>query len=406
MPIVTKLELPVFDYTDPAMVGERFHRTMSELRAQGTMALGPYGPIFLDRDSVEFFLRDAHTQTPGRPMAQMFALGDGVLGEIVDRNILNVDGPDHRRLRNLITPAFTPRAVAGYRQSMRTLFGELLAEVEQYGDCEFVSTFGKPYPSRVIASVLGAPAEDAERLHHWSHWIESQFDIARLVREREQVERAIEEAIAYTVELLARRRGDPGEDIISRLMSTGVEQDRLSDLELQDLVIGVLGGGVDSVQSQLAHMVRLFAEQPEQWQLLHERPELVPAAVEEVMRYEPMLPFTARILLEDTVHGDVELPAGSVVMLCIFTANREGDSDDEDLDRFDIAASRASTKPITFGVGPHYCLGSMLARAELEEALAQLSARFETLRLNGEPSYGSITGIYGLQRLPISFTTR
>ncbi len=406
MSIATKLELPVFDYTNPEMVGERFHETMKDLRAQGPVALGPYGCLFLERAAVEFFLRLPNTMTPGKPMTQMFSLGDGALRELVERNILNTEGADHRRLRNLINPTLSPRAVAGRREMMRRLFGELLAAVEQEGHCEFVSALAKPYPSQVIAIVLGAPIEDAPRLHHWSHWIERQFDIAGLVRERELVERAVEELFAYTAELLSERRANPGEDLVSRLMAAGVEQDKLSDLELRDLVIDVLGGGVDTVQSQLAHMIRLFAEHPEQWQLLRERPELVPAAVEESMRYEPILPFTARILLEDTVYDEIELPAGSAVMLSLFSANRDIETDEGDPNTFDITASRGSVKPITLGVGPHFCMGASLARAELEEALTQLSERLETLRLEGEPNYGSITGIYGLEQLHIAFTTQ
>jgi cytochrome P450 len=402
MEIVTKLELPIFDYTDPSMTGERFHRTVTALSAEHQMALGPYGCIFFDRQAVDFFLRHPGTITPGRPMTQMFALGDGALSELIERNILNVEGDVHRRLRNLVNPPLTPRAVHAYRPLLRALFSELLAAVECERVVEFVSAVAKPYPARVIAALLGAPPEDAEQIQHWSHWIERQFDIAVLATESEKVETAVQELFAYLSRLLRRHRQAPGEDIVSRLLHTGVERDRLSDLELFHLVANLLGGGVDTVQSQLAQMLRLFAEHPEQWQLIREQPASIPTAIEEAARFCPILPFTARVLVEDVDYRGVEFPAGTVVMLCIYTANRDLDGDRANAHSFDIRARR-SPRPLTFGVGSHYCMGANLAQAELEEALSLLSARFSTVRPVGEPVYGSITGIYGLESLPLAF---
>jgi cytochrome P450 len=158
-------------------------------------------------------------------------------------------------------------------------------------------------------------------------------------------------------------------------------------------------GGVDTTQSQLAHAIRLFAGRPEQWRLLAEEPDLAPQAVEEVLRYEPITPFTARIMVEDLEYRDVTFPEGTVVMVCAFTGNRDGGGG---LHEFDITADRSGVgKPLTFGAGVHYCLGANIARAELQEALRFLAPRMRGLELDGEPELGSITGIYGLDRLPI-----
>ena len=203
------------------------------------------------------------------------------------------------------------------------------------------------------------------------------------------------EFYAYAGDLLNRRREDPGEDLISTLIAAEQEGDRLSDVELVNLVLNVLVGGVDTTQSQLAHALRLFSGHPEQWERLAAEPELVPRAVEEVLRFEPITPFTARIAMEDVVYRDITFPEGTVVLVCAFTGNRDGEPD-----AFDITAERKA-KPLTFGAGVHYCLGANLARAELQEALTFLAPRMPGLALDGEPEYGTIDGIYGLDALPV-----
>ena len=249
---------------------------------------------------------------------------------------------------------------------------------------------------------MGAPLEDAPRLHEWSNLIQRQFDPPSLMNERDAIERACGEFYEWSAELIERRRGDPGDDLISTLIAAEQEGDRLSDVECQNLVLNVLVGGVDTTQSQLAHGLHVFASHPEQWALLAERPELAPAAVEELLRYEPITPFTARLLHEEVEFRDVTFPADTVVMVCAFTGNRDGV--EADPQAFDITAERGSAKPLTFGAGIHYCLGANLARAELQEALAFLPGRMPGLALAGEPELGSIHGIYGLERLPLTWT--
>ena len=140
------------------------------------------------------------------------------------------------------------------------------------GRCEFVEAFAKPYPSLVIATVMGAPLTDAPRLHHWSNWIQKQFDAEALMTERELIEEAVVEFYDYADALLAARRDDPGEDLVSTLLAAEADGDRLSDVECVNLVLNVLIGGVDTTQSQLAHAVRLLAEHPEQWAALRADP--------------------------------------------------------------------------------------------------------------------------------------
>jgi cytochrome P450 len=405
MMAVTELELPSFDYADPELRGERFHSAMRELREQSWIASMPLGFATLEREAGEFFLRSKSFTFPGLKIAEIFGIDDGPLWEEIRRNVLHINGRDHGRLRGLVNPAFTPRAVEQWRPAMRGFLAELWARVEADRRCEAVAALCKPYPSQVIATVMGAPLEDAGRLWDWSNLIQRQFGMS-IVEERAQIEQAVSEFYDYAGALLARRRDDPGEDLISALIAAEHERsgdeaagrgrrDRLSDVELVNLVLNVLVGGVDTTQSQLAHALRLFSDHPDQWALLAERPELAPRAVDEVLRFEPITPFTARIAMEDVEYRDILFPEGTVVLVCAFTGNRDGEPDG-----FDITAERKAN-PLTFGAGIHYCLGANLARAELQEAVNFLAPRTQGLALDGEPEYGTIDGIYGLDALPI-----
>jgi cytochrome P450 len=421
MALVGELDLASFDYTDPELRGERFHEAMRELAEQGWLAQGPYGYVVLDREAGEFFLRTRSAIFPGMKIAELFGVSEGPLWEEMKANILHVNGPDHTRLRALVNPALTPRAVERWRPAMRGFLRELFAAVADSRHCEFVGAFAKPYPSQTIATVMGAPLSDAPRLHHWSNWIQRQFDAASMLNERDGIEQAVSEFYEYARALIAARRDDPRDDLISTLLaatyrpspadapagdasvaaSSPRTAEKLSEDECVNLVLNVLIGGVDTTQSQLAHAIRLLAEHPDQWAELVADPALAGAAVEEALRYEPITPFTARITVEEVTYRDVTFPADTIVMVCAFTGNRDGVG--ERPDAFDIAAERPKARVLTFGAGVHYCLGANLARAELEEGLRFLAEQMPELALDGECEYESILGIYGLSRLPIRF---
>jgi cytochrome P450 len=399
MALVTELELPELDYLAEDLKGERFHEVMNELRARSWLAAAPIGFFVLDREAAAFFLRTKSATFPGMKIAELFAVEEGPLLEQMRRNILHINGDAHRRLRNLVNPAFTPRAADRWRPAMREFLDRLWAPLADAGRCEFVGAVAKPYPSLTIATVMGAPLEDAPKLYEWSNLIQRQFDGPSLLNEREAIERACAEFYDWAGSLIERRRDDPGDDLISTLIAASHEGDRLSDVECMNLVLNVLVGGVDTTQSQLAQALRLFAADPEQWELLASRPDLAPQAVEETLRFEPITPFTARLLHEEVEYRGVTFPVDTVVMVAAFAGNRDGVEGDPET--FDITADRGEAKPLTFGAGIHYCLGANLARAELQEALAFLPARMPGLELDGQPELGSIHGIYGLERLPL-----
>jgi cytochrome P450 len=394
--LVTDLELPDLDFSDPDLVGDAYHRRLASVRAQGWLARSPVAYLVLDRAAGEFFLRARATAFPGRQIAELFGVTSGPLFEHIDANVLNLSDDTHRRLRSIVSGAFTPAVANRWRPVMREILEQVWAGLDASGLAEFVGAFAKQYPALTIAAILGAPAEDAPRLHGWSTWVQKQFDIRALSTDLARIEAAVVEVNAYVESLLA---APPDQStLLGAMQAAEAEGDRLSHAECVNLAVNVLAGAIDTTQSQLSHGMHLFAVQPEQWKLVAESPELVPAAVTEVLRVEPVTPFTARICLEDIEYDDVVFPAGTIVAICAERGNREGDED------FDIAADHDG-RLLTFGAGPHFCLGANLARAELEEALAFLAPRMPDLRLDGPVRFGGIEGIYGIEALPLSWST-
>lgn len=399
MALVTELDLPTLDLGAPDLTGEVYHERLAELRRHGWIASSPLALLVLDREAGEFFLRSRATAFPGREIAALFGITSGPLYEHIAANLLNLTGDDHRRLRRIVASRFSPAAADRWRPTMRSILEELWAELDGTNTSELVASLAKPYPARTIAAVLGAPPEDAPKLHEWSNWVQRQFDIRALSSDLARIERAIVESFEYVDALLAARRAEPADDLLSTLLTAEDEGDRLSHHECVNLALNVLAGGVDTTQSELSHALYLFASHPDQWQLLADSPELVPQAVQEVLRFEPITPFTARICIEQIEHRDVVFPAGTIVAICVERANREGVGGES----FDITAEREG-RLLTFGTGPHFCLGANLARAELEEAIAFLGPRLPDLAIDGEVSRAGIEGVYGFESLPLRWS--
>ena len=400
MTAVTEMELPRFEYLDPDLHGDRFHETMQRLRERSWLASSEFGYFVLDREAAGFFLRSRSATFPGIQMFELLGINEGPLRESLSSNILVLNGDQHTRLRKLVHPHFTPKAADRYRPAMRAFLAELWDDVSDRGRCDFVTDFAKPYPARMIATVVGAPIEDAQELHRLSNLLQSQFDAIALMTRRDELEQAAAEFDAYVRRLVDERRSSPGDDLVSAMIAVEEEGDRLSDEECVSLLRDALNGGIDTTQSALAHGVRLFAGNPDQWAALGADASLAPQAAEEVLRYEPVAPFTTRVMLEDVEFRGITFPAGTVVFASAWNANREAEGD-SDPHRFDIMAERGAAKSLTFGAGPHFCMGANLARAELQEALSFLARRWKRIELDGEPVYDTITGLYGMRSLPV-----
>jgi cytochrome P450 len=247
-----------------------------------------------------------------------------------------------------------------------------------------------------------APDFSADRYHGQLAQVRAQGWLARsplayLVLDREAGE-FFRRLRALVGPAFTPRAADRWRPVMRDLLAAEDDGERLSPAECVNLVVNVLAGAIDTTQSQLGHALRLFAAHPGQWEALAADPALVPRAVQEVLRFEPITPFTARICTADLEHRGVTFPAGTIVAICSERANREEPGGED----FDITARRDG-RLLTFGAGAHYCLGANLARAELEEALAFLAPRMPGLAAGGPARLGGVEGIYGIDELPLSW---
>ena len=399
MPLASELELPSFDHTDPQLGDERYRTAMAQLEGHdGWLAAGPFGFIVLEHEAGEFFLRTKDAVFPGLRIAELFGISDGPLHTEIVNNIININGDDHRRLRNLVNPALARRALERYRPAMKNFLEQLLAGISPDGRSEFIDAFAKPYPSLVIAELMGAPLQDAPRLHHWSAWIQRQFDPQSLLSERDLIEQAVAEFYVYEDELIARRRDQPGDDLISALIQAEAAGDRLSNDELRNLILNILVGGVDTSAEPVGARGPVARRAPG---AVAGAPQRSASPRGSGDRGSASLRADHPIHRPNRDRGD-RVPRRGVCArnsraVSAWHANRSGGAPDS----FDITVERPRSRVLTFGAGIHYCLGANLARLEMQEAIGFLGERIKRIELDGAPEFGTPSGIYGLESLPL-----
>jgi cytochrome P450 len=317
--------------------------------------------------------------------------------------LLFMEGADHHRLRRLVSKAFTPRAVETLRPFTRSVIRGLVDAVFDQGRCDAVPSLCNPFPIPVICALVGIEPDRIDDMSRWagSILLALRFDAGTFLKEIEQAHAELDD---YIDQLIVARRKSPRDDLLSRLIAVEEAGDTLSTAELQAVVAMMLVAGTDTTRNQLANLIHTFAEHPNEWARVRTRPELVPNGVEEAIRWEPATQAIPRFALEDIELEDLLIPKGSLVALMSVSANHD-ESALPGAERFDVTReSPEGWQLLTFGGGIHYCLGANLARVELTEALAELSSRFETLRLVGTPvphPAGSV--IMGYQSLPIAW---
>ncbi|MFG2299748.1 cytochrome P450 [Actinacidiphila glaucinigra] len=314
--------------------------------------------------------------------------------------LLDLEAPDHTRIRRLVSKAFTPRTVERLTPTVQRLAGELVERLVAEGGGDLVAMVAEPLPVAVIAEMLGIPAADRHLLRPWSADIVGMFELNPSEEAARKAVRASEEFSAYLRELIAERRKTPGEDLISALIAAHDEGDRLSEQEMVSTCVLLLNAGHEATVNTTANGWWTLFRHPAQLVELRAAPEeLLPTAIEELLRFDTPLQMFERWVLDDIEVGGTVIPRGSEVALLFGSANRDPERFAEP-DRLDL--SRADNPHITFGAGIHYCLGAPLARIELAASFTELLRRAPRLELAAEPAWNEGYVIRGLRELRVT----
>jgi cytochrome P450 PksS len=315
------------------------------------------------------------------------------------RNMLDLDPPDHTRLRGLVQKAFTPRLVERMRERVASLTGELLDAALRRGRVDLIRDYALPIPTTIIAEMLGVPAGDRHRFHRWSEVIvatsPSGLGMAKAIP-------SVFFFLRYIRRLVRARRAEPRDDLVSALAQAEEAGDQLSEDELLAMIFLLLVAGHETTVNLIGNGALALMKHPGQMERLRGDPSLAKSAVEELLRYEsPLATATERFAREDIPIGGVVIPRGEMVYAVLASANRDP-RQFPDPDTLDVA--REPNRHLAFGLGIHYCLGAPLARLEGEIAITALLRRAPGLRLSvqpGELRWRRGLVLRGLESLPV-----
>lgn len=400
---------PVHELDLPQIPDDIFSRERNDVRAHFRELASDHwivrnalGYMILDYDDVAKILRDKRWHNAVSKIPEILGIP---ADETRPRSILAAEGDEHLRLRRIVAKAFAPRSADRLRPFMREVINELIDPVANTGKADISVDICEPYPIPIICELLGAPREDWQSFSRWAEDVLRIFNGTAL-DEMDRIAAARDELDAYVTNLIEQRRNDPREDLLTDLIAAEEQGDRLSTPELLMMVNAVIVAGTDTTRNQLACAMSVFADHPDQWAMLAERPEIVPNAVEECMRYFGAIAGTGRFASEDIEYRDVLFPEGTFVFPSLATANMNGSVTTDGTNHFDITREPvAGHGHMTFGSGIHYCLGAALARAELQEALPILAQRMPNLAVDGEITWKpSTSAILGPTHFPVTFS--
>ncbi|PAD33165.1 cytochrome P450 [Paenibacillus sp. 7523-1] len=322
---------------------------------------------------------------------------------IISRNLISVGPEDHRRLRRLIQKAFTPRMIERLRGRIVEISDELLDKIQAGNTREFdlIEDYAFPLPIIVICEMLGVPLKDQDKFRAWSNTIMESVSNPQMNQESDEVMKAF---VNYLQELITQRRNHIQQDLISDLIGIEEEGDKLTEQELYALVFVLIIAGHETTVNLIGNGMLALLEHPQQKQLLMDQPDLIQAAVEEVLRFNgPAEISNVRWAAENVDFQGIQIRQGDMMLVALSSANRDS-SRYENPDTFDI--TRKVNDHIAFGKGIHYCLGAPLARLEGEIAINALLQRLPEIRLNTDAKLlewrpGMI--IRGLKAFPVVY---
>ena len=323
-------------------------------------------------------------------------------------SMLDRDPPDHTRLRRLVSKAFTPRAVEALRPRISGLVDEMLDAAERQGhgaQVDLVDALAFPLPFAVIAEMLGTPPADHERIRQLSGTIVRSLEPVNDPAMIAAIAAADAELTQIAAEMIAWKRANPAGDLLTALISAEDDGDVLDDDELIAQTLLLYIAGHETTVNLIAGGTLALLRYPDQLALLREDPGLIASAVEELLRYDSPVQATRRVTLEPATFSGVTIPAGAFVMALLGSANR--DESYWGPDAAELRLDRENARQhVSFGAGPHHCLGASLARLETSIALARLTTRFPGLALDGEVTWNGRINLRGPAHLPVSLSPR
>ena len=317
---------------------------------------------------------------------------------VVQSGILDMEPPNHTRVRTLVNKAFSARMVEALREPVRRIMTRLADGIDGAGEVDLLATVAEPLPVEIIAELLGIPESDRHQLRPWSADICRMYELHPDEEDARVAVAAAREFSDYLRALARERQRAPREDLITALAQVAVEGERLTEDELVGTCVLLLNAGHEATVNTTGNGWWALFRNPDQLARLRADRSLVPTAVEELLRYEPSSPMFERWVLEDTEIGGVEVPKGAELGLLFISANRDATVFEEP-DRMDVG--RVENPHLSFGAGVHFCLGAPLARIELQTSFGMLLERFPHMELVEEPRWKPNFVLRGLEELRV-----
>ena len=314
------------------------------------------------------------------------------------RPMLFMNPPDHTRVRGLVSRAFTPRRVEKLRGEIVEMTDLMLDDLGGTGD--FVESVAFPLPANVISALVGVPEEDRDWLRPLIADLLPTIEPTATAEAMAKADVAREKAGEYLTDLIATRRADPKDDMLSALIQASDGEDRLSEAEVQSNIFLIYAAGFETTTHLLGNMVRQFVAHPDQLQKVRNDRSLIPNAVEEVLRFDPPVQLDGRFVFEDIEIDGVTIEKGASIITLLAGANRDPAVCD-DPETFDV--TRDDIQLMSFGSGIHYCLGAALARLEAQVVLERLIDRYDHWEITAEPVWQTRITIRGVERLDVKF---
>lgn len=389
--------------TDPGVIADPYPllRELRETSPVHRLGFADYW-ILTRFEDCRFVLRDQRLGKPGAGDLVPSLRGAPTRDAGGDRSMLFLNPPDHTRIRSLVSRAFTPRRVEELRASIEVMSRELLDDLAATGGGDLMARLAFPLPANVISELVGIPRTERDWLRPLILDLAATLEPGRGAEEAERAKASRDKVRAYLAELIAQRRAEPADDLLSGLIAAVDGDDRLTESEMVMTVILIYGAGFETTTNLIGNMVHTLLRHPDQLARLRADRSLVPAAVEEVLRYEPPVQVDSRYAFEDVEIAGSLVRKGFVLMTLLGAANRDP-AVIEAPDRFDVG--RSEIPLLSFSSGIHYCLGASLARLEGQVVLEGLLDRFGTWSaLEESPPWKPRLTLRGLARLPVALS--